>query len=69
VSVRLQCNEPGSYNVAGSHLFVLAHFDDWAIYDRDVWNAGPIARFPRLADCRAYLNNHPELLSEPKAPQ
>jgi hypothetical protein len=33
---------------------------DWAIY-RKSQNEPPIARFRLLKECRAYLNDHPEL--------
>ena len=60
--VRLQRVEPGSWNVAGSELFLLAHHNCWAIYDRDTWNA-PVVCCPSFKACREYLDAHPELWS------
>jgi hypothetical protein len=60
--VRLQRVEPGSWNVAGSELFLLAHHKGWAIYDRAISTA-PAVRCPSFKACREYLDAHPELWS------
>ena len=65
--VRLERVEPGSYNVKGSDVFILAGFKDWAIHrERET---GCIARLPKLRDCREFLNANPELWAGRGQPQ